>query len=95
MSFAWATSIGLGLLVFGTIASAQATPFLFTVMPPGGQSKTAAYGYYQLGYGERTFEPVAGHRIDQAVGVRATLGSSLMLLARNGYVLRSAVGFSW
>jgi hypothetical protein len=84
MSFARATSIGLGLLLFGTIASAQATPFLFTVMPPSGQSKTPAYGYYELGYGERTFEPVAGDRIEHAVGVRATLGSSLMLLARTG-----------
>jgi len=75
MGFGRATPIGLSLLLLGTVASAQATPFLFTVMPPTGQSKTAAYGYYELGYGERTFEPVAGDRIEQAVGLRATIGS--------------------
>jgi hypothetical protein len=51
---------------------------------PTATTKTAAYGYYELGYGERTFEPVAADRIEQAVGVRATFGSSLMVLARTG-----------
>jgi hypothetical protein len=84
MGFVRTSSIGLGLVMLATAVSAQATPFLFTVMPPVGQSKSAAYGYYELGYGERTFEPVAGDRLEQALGVRATIGSSLMLLARTG-----------
>jgi hypothetical protein len=74
MDFVRASSIGLSLIMFTTAVSAQATPFLFTVMPPAGQSKSAAYGYYELGYGERTFEPVAGDRLEQALGVRATIG---------------------
>jgi hypothetical protein len=53
-------------------------------MPTANSSKAAAYGYYELGYGERTFEPVAGERIEQAIGLRASLGSSLMILARTG-----------
>jgi hypothetical protein len=84
MGFVRASSLGLTLLVANTALFAQATPFLFTVMPPAGQSKSAAYGYYELGYGERTFEPVAGDRLEQALGVRATFGSSVMLLARGG-----------
>ena len=84
MSVARVSAIAVSLSVFASAAAAQATPFLFTVMPPAGQQKTAAYGYYELGYGERTFEPVAGDRIEQAVGVRATIGSSLMVLARTG-----------
>jgi hypothetical protein len=84
MGFVRASSLGLTLLVANTALFAQATPFLFTVMPPAGESKSAAYGYYELGYGERTFEPVAGDRLEQALGVRATFGSSVMLLARAG-----------
>jgi len=65
-------------------AGAQATPFLFTVMPGAGEARSATFGYYELGYGERTFEPVAGDRMEHAVGVRASFGSSLMVLARTG-----------
>jgi hypothetical protein len=83
MSLVRSSSFAVGLSLVATVAGAQATPFLFTVMPTAA-TKTAAYGYYELGYGERTFEPVAGDRIEQAVGVRATVGSSLMVLARTG-----------
>lgn len=83
MSLVRSSSFAVGLSLVATVAGAQATPFLFTVMPTAA-TKTAAYGYYEVGYGERTFEPVAGDRIEQAVGVRATLGSSLMVLARTG-----------
>jgi len=78
------SSIGVSLVMFTTVGSAQATPLLFSVLPTAGQSKSAAYGYYELGYGERAFEPVAGDRLEQAIGVRAAIGSSLMLLARTG-----------
>jgi len=84
MDFVRASSLGLTLLALNADVGAQPTPFLFTVMPPAGQPKSAAYGYYELGYGERTFEPVAGDRLEQALGVRATFGSSVMLLARTG-----------
>ena len=84
MDLTRASTVALSLSLLATAAGAQATPFLFTVMPQPGQQKSAAYGYYELGYGERAFEPVAGDRIEQAVGVRATFGSSLMLLARTG-----------
>ena len=67
-----------------SVAGAQRTPFLFTVMPSAATGPLSAFGYYELGYGERTFEPVAGDRIEQAVGMRATFGSSLTLLARAG-----------
>jgi hypothetical protein len=40
-------------------AAAQTAPFLFSLTPASPRSVTA-YGYYELGYGERTFEPVAG-----------------------------------
>ena len=71
--------------VSGTSLAAQATPFLFTVMPgAGGQARSGGYGYYELGYGERTFEPVAGDRLEHAVGVRVPMGTSLTLLARAG-----------
>ena len=127
MEFARASAIGVSLIMCTRALGAQATPFLFGVTPSAGASKSvAAFGYYELGYGERTFEPVAGDRLEQAPGVRATIGSSVMLLARwrharlasrgpilhatrsgfasaadrplparNGYVLRSAVGFNW
>ena len=78
------TSIGLSLAMFTSALGAQATPLLFSVTPAAGPSKSSAFGYYELGYGERTFEPVAGDRLEQALGVRATIGSSVMLLARTG-----------
>jgi len=77
-------TIALGVLLSASAAAAQATPFLFTTMPAGTTGKTSAYGYYEVGYGERTFEPLAGDRIEQAVGLRAALGSSVMVLARTG-----------
>lgn len=84
MHLAKGTSVALALSLFSAAAGAQATPFIFTATPFSGGTKAAAYGYYELGYGERTFEPVAGDRIEQAVGFRASLGSSLMVLARTG-----------
>ena len=73
MGFVRMQSIGLSLVMVTTALGAQATPLLFSVTPTAGPSKSlAAYGYYELGYGERTFEPVAGDRIEQAVGMRAT-----------------------
>jgi len=127
MDFARASAIGVSLLMVTGALGAQATPFLFSVTPPAGASKSvAAFGYYELGYGERTFEPVAGDRREQAApgswpGPRAamapptarwqlTVGGGPILRAtrsdfasaadrplpaRNGYVLRSAVGFNW
>src|SRR5678816_3211158 len=77
-------SLAIAASLFGTVAGAQGTPFLFTTMPTGGGSGIAAHGYYELGYGERTFEPVAGERLEQAIGMRANIGSSLMVLARTG-----------
>ena len=79
-----AAVIVLGVILASTRAAAQATPFLFSVMPPSGRAAAAAYGYYELGYGERAFEPVSGDRLEQAVGLSATFGSSVMLLARTG-----------
>lgn len=76
--------LALAASLLATTAGAQATPFLFTVMPSEASATRSAYGYYELGYGERTFEPVAGERVEQAVGVRATFGPSLTLLARTG-----------
>ena len=85
MEFARASAIGVSLIMCTRALGAQATPFLFGVTPSAGASKSvAAFGYYELGYGERTFEPVAGDRLEQALGVRATIGSSVMLLARTG-----------
>jgi hypothetical protein len=74
----------LALTLAARMAFAQATPFVFTMTPTASSAGTAGYGYYEIGYGERTFEPVAGDRIEQAVGLRATLGRSLMVLARTG-----------
>jgi len=84
MDFVRTSSIGASLVIFTNALVAQATPLLFSVTPSGGQHKPAAYGYYELGYGERTFEPIAGDRLEQAFGVRAAIGSSIMLLARTG-----------
>jgi len=84
MGFVRTSSIGLSLVMLASALKAQATPFLFSVTPSAGQSRSAAYGYYELGYGERTFQAVAGDRLEQALGVRATVGSSIILLARTG-----------
>lgn len=70
-----------------TVAGAQSTPFLFTVMPSGGSARPSVFGYYEAGYGERTFEPVAGDRLEQALGLRASLTRSLTLLARTGVAI--------
>ena len=85
MDFIRTSSLAVSLVMLSGALGAQATPLLFSITPSAGPSKSAAaYGYYELGYGERTFEPVAGDRLEQAIGVRATIGSSLMLLARTG-----------
>jgi hypothetical protein len=84
MGIRWTSPLFIAASLFGAAAGAQGTPFLFTVMPSGGAAGATAYGYYELGYGERAFEPVAGDRLEQAVGVRANVGRSLMLLARTG-----------
>ncbi len=77
------TFAAITLTLATATADAQATPFLFTVTP-AGNGTTGAYGYYELGYAERGFEPVAGDRLEQAIGLRSKLGSSLTLLARTG-----------
>jgi hypothetical protein len=84
MPLAKLPTIAIGVLLSASVAAAQATPFLFSTTPAGTTGRTSAYGYYEVGYGERTFEPVAGARIEQAAGLRAALGSSVMVLARAG-----------
>lgn len=71
----------------GTAAGAQSTPFLFSEIPSGGSARRSVFGYYEAGYGERTFEPVAGDRLEQAIGLRAALNRSLTLLARTGVAI--------
>ena len=83
MSLLRSSSIIATSLAVAASAGAQAAPFLFTVMPAGTTTR-GAYSYYELGYGERTFEPVAGERLEHALGIRASMGSSLTLLARAG-----------
>ena len=95
--------IALALSLYGGAAGAQANPFLFTVMPTA--SKTSAYGYYELGLGqdlEGFWDPaekdggarvMAGPSIATSSGFAS--GADRPLPTRNGYVLRSAVGFDW
>jgi hypothetical protein len=80
------SSLVLAATLAAASAGAQATPFLFTVMPTGSATgaRSSGFGYYEVGYGERTFEPVAGDRMEHALGVRMSIGKSLTLLARTG-----------
>jgi hypothetical protein len=43
------TSVVVALGLVTSVAGAQATPFVFTVLPNAATSTASAYGYYELG----------------------------------------------
>ena len=92
MPLAGSSIAAVGLVSVAPIAAERATPFVFTMTPTVSSAKVTGYGYYEIGGCDRTFEPVAGDRIEQAVGLRGTLGS---FVSPRADVLRSAVCFSW
>jgi hypothetical protein len=78
----------LGIAVSAAPADAQPavpTPhaFLFSVAAPPSASRQASV-YVDTGVGERAFDLVQGEEPEQRLGVQATLGSRLTLLARVG-----------
>jgi hypothetical protein len=78
----------LGLVVSAAPADAQpavSTPhaFLFSIAAPPSAERRASV-YVDTGVGERAFDLVQGDEPEQRIGVQATLGSRLTLLARVG-----------
>jgi hypothetical protein len=78
----------LGLVVSAAPADAQpavstAHAFLFSIAAPPSVARQASV-YVDTGVGERAFDLVQGDEPEQRIGVQATLGSRLTLLARVG-----------
>jgi hypothetical protein len=81
-----ARAVGILAFVMGTshTALAQGRPFAFTVPFPDASPLIVAR--YDAGYGERTFEPLSGDRVEQAAEVDLTVGR-LMVLASSGVAI--------
>jgi hypothetical protein len=74
------------LLLAGLVAVpavAQDRPFQFSVSTPRTQERHATM-HYEAGFGERPFDLVEGERPEQRLGIQASLGRGLTLLARVG-----------
>jgi hypothetical protein len=74
----------LAIVGSSQIALAQGRPFAFTV--PFSDASPLIVARYDAGYGERTFEPLSGDRVEQAAEVDLTVGR-LMVLASSGVAL--------
>jgi len=72
------------LMVSSGVALGQGRAFAFTVPFPDAAPLVVAR--YDAGYGERTFEPLAGDRVEQTGELDVTLGR-LMILASSGVAL--------
>lgn len=76
------------LFFIATILSGQQKPFLFTTIYPSHQTRQNIILHYDAAYGEKTFEPFGGDKLEQNFGLQAKLSSPLILsfqlgLARN------------
>ena len=64
-----------------TVATAQEHPFLFTMTPPDEAGRGVVV-HYDAAYGRETFEPLGGDNLEQTLGIRARLGTTLLLTGR-------------
>jgi hypothetical protein len=81
------------VLLFITAAEAQQRPFLYTILP-NDVSPGNAFISYDAAYGEKTFEPFGGDKMEQTLGIRTRLGSSFTLLAHAGLTLNNGTSRS-
>jgi hypothetical protein len=70
--------------VSGT-ARAQDRPFLFTVSTTSAKDTPQVTVHYDAGFGERAFDVVEGDQVEQRIGMQASLGRRITLLARAGF----------
>lgn len=73
----------VAVAVLAGSASAQGRPFLFTVVPSESAAAPTVLSA-DVGYAERSFQPVGAERMEQAVQLQASVGGRLTLLARAG-----------
>lgn len=69
-------------------AEAQQHPFLYTILPSDGTSG-GAFVSYDAAYGEKTFEPFGGDKMEQTLGIRTRIAGSFTLLAHAGLALNN------
>lgn len=72
------------LIFFFTVTRAQQSPFLFTLVPPD-QADSRIVVHYDAAYGRETFEPLGGDNLEQTLGIRARLSTSVILSGRLGF----------
>lgn len=70
-------------------AHAQERPFLFSLVAPDATHR-AVVVHYDAAYGQETFEPMGGDRIEQTLGIHAGFGESVTLIARFGFAFHGA-----
>ncbi len=76
------------LLLIITAADAQQKPFLYTILPFDGSSG-GAFVNYDAAYGEKTFEPFGGDKMEQTLGIRTRIAGSFTLVAHAGLALNN------
>jgi hypothetical protein len=87
MAVRWLLALGLIALSPAAAAAQPAAsigrPFLFSVSTPQRETRQASV-FVDTGFGERSFDLVQGDEPEQRVGLQASLGHRLTLLARLG-----------
>ena len=78
-----ATAPGMAQAQTQAQSQTQDRPFLFSVSTPQTDVRHATV-HVEAGFGERAFDLVEGDRPEQRIGLQATLGGGLTLLARVG-----------
>ena len=81
------------IVLFFTAAEAQQHPFLYTILPSAA-SEGNAFISYDAAYGEKTFEPFGGDKMEQTLGIRTRIGGSFTLLAHAGLALNNGTSRS-
>ncbi len=74
------------LCVTSGIARAQGRPFTFTVAFPDAAAQRIT-ARYDAGYGEGTFEPLAGDRVEQDLELDVPIANRVLILASTGLAL--------
>jgi hypothetical protein len=82
--FGKCNTAALVCLIFLTaIAKGQDSPFLFTLTPPS-PTGPRVHVQYDAAYGRGTFEPLGSDNMEQTLGIRTALSSSMFLTGRVG-----------
>jgi len=79
-------SVLASLVIYAASVEAQGRPFLFTFTSFENKAYPT-FVHYDAAYGRQTFEPLGGDRVEQNLGIEASLGEMFVVIGHAGLAM--------